>query len=914
MRRRVRGAGWGLLALAVLVVAVVVTVGASRARGAAAFNWWVGWATVAALPVAALGVALVIWEKISPSEKSGVSFGKAAFPGGNRNELVTRTIPRPTDVDLPGLLDNLPRLPVRVFLGREAAQGLLAQALARRGEAIITQAVYGLGGVGKTELALRHAHDHRADYKLVWWITATSSSQVRAGLATLAERLWPTSSMTGAMQDAAGWALGWLQVHKGWLLILDDVNEPADVEPLMGQLSAGHIVLTTRRDLDWRRIADPIRLDVLDPKAATRIISMRTRHGAAADNEIAARIAAELGYLPLALDQAAAYISEQHMTAADYLESLHRHPARIYATAGSGEAQQTIARLWDISIAAICSRNPAAARLLQVIAHYAPDAIPRSMLGADHLREDTNERLGLLASYSLITLTPKDVSIHRLLQAVVLSALDEAAVNGPGARDAALDWLVAAFPDDAADVARWPSSRALLPHAEALCNHYSPDDQPEQLGRLYSRIGVFYQSQGSHKRALAQHRSALAVAVKTLGPEHPDIAKALGNLASACMDTGRVDEAVSLGQQALTVTEKNLGHEHPDTARVLGNLAATYRLQWRPRDALTLQLRALAIAERTLGPEHPDTARALGNLACVYTDLGQVDDARPLELRALRIFEVALGPEHPDTARALQNLAASYIETGEPRQAQLSARRAVRITEKTSGPEHPDTARALVDLAATYRALKRPRKALPLQQRALGIFEVALGSEHLDTARALESLAVTFRALKRPREALARLQQALDTTEASLGLGHPATAVILRDLAVTYTQLRQPGEALRSAQRALQITKATLGRDHPIMVDMLAITARAWRDMGDDATELYIQAREIVKRLNDANHTTYHTEVWPAYVRHEQIRMRADDFQRIYESLKDETVPYSWHRRTPISTELHREVRYYWRL
>ena len=362
-----------------------------------------------------------------------------------RVELAAGAVPHPAAVDLAGPVTGLPRRPVRVFEGRDEALGVLEQALDARGGAVVTQAVYGLGGVGKSELALQYADAHRGDYGLVWWITAAEAGQVEAGLAGLAGRLCPVAAVAGTTGDAAGWATGWLQAHDRWLLILDNVEDPADIEPLLGQLGGGHVIVTSRRDADWGRLADPVQLDVLDPAAAAQILILRTGQHGAADEEAAAQIAAELGFLPLALDQAAAYIVQQRISLAAYLASLRRNPARMHA-AGT-DAQRTIARLWDLHITAIRGRSPAAARLLGVLAQYAPDAIPRAMLGDTDAREDTDEALGLLASYSMITLTTDTVSIHRLLQAVILTRPDHAGDDARSLQDTALDWLDGAIPD-----------------------------------------------------------------------------------------------------------------------------------------------------------------------------------------------------------------------------------------------------------------------------------------------------------------------------------------------------------------------------------------------------------------------------------------------------------------------------------
>jgi tetratricopeptide (TPR) repeat protein len=568
-----------------------------------------------------------------------------------RVELAAGSVPHPAAVGLAGPVTGLPRRPVRVFEGRAGALGVLGRALGARGGAVVTQAVFGLGGVGKSELALQYADARRKDYGLVWWITAADAGQVEAGLAALAGRLCPVVAMAGTTSDAADWAAGWLQAHEGWLLILDNVEDPADIEPLLGQLGGGHVIVTSRRDADWGRLADPVQLDVLAPEAAAQVLILRIGRRDAADAEAAAQVAAELGFLPLALDQAAAYIVQQRVSPAAYLGSLHRNPVRMYA-AGTN-AQRTIARLWDLHTAAIRDQNPAAARLLGVIACYAPDAIPRAMLGGGAPPEDTDEGLGLLASYSMITLTTTTVSIHRLLQAVILTRPDNTGDDVPRLRDTALDWLDAAIPDNPdTNMAGWPLLRALVPHAEALGSHFSPGEQPEVLGRVQNEIALFLASQGDYMQALQLQQSSLAITEAALGPDHPDMATLLNNLALTYRDLGRPADALPLKERALAITEAALGPDHPTTATRLNNLALTYCDLGRRTDALRLQQRALAITEAALGPDHPTTATRLNNLALTYRDLGRPADALPLEERAAQIRQRLATTAHSWTRKA----------------------------------------------------------------------------------------------------------------------------------------------------------------------------------------------------------------------------------------------------------------------
>jgi len=634
-------------------------------------------------------------------------------------------LPAPTEVSVPPGTHNLPRPPARVFVGRAGALDRLRGVLAGDDSAVVTQAVYGLGGVGKSELALHHAVACRAQYKVIWWITAEDGAQLQSGLAALAARLCGPVAAAGTTAEAAEWAVGWLQAHPGWLLILDNVDAAADVEPLLGQLTGGHIVITTRRDAGWDRIADPIRLDVLDPGPATDLIAARTGSRDPAGRAAAASVAAELGCLPLALDQAAAYITQTRITLPDYLRRLRERPAAMYAAVGTGQAQRTIARIWDITIEAIQARHPAAITLLRVLACYAPDNIPRVILGGsdDPERLAIDETLGVLASYSMITLTAETVSMHRLVQAVIVARQPPeesgSAVSGDSPLTTPLNWLNQAIPaNPATNVNGWPLLRALVPHAENLTALFPADARPVSLGLLQNKLGTFNDSQGQYEQALALFESALAIYESALGPDDPETLTALSNLAYAYWRLGRHGEALPLEQRALQIIEAALGPDHPDTAIRLNNLAVTYCDLGQAGEALPLQQRALQISEAALGPDHPTTATRLDNLALTYSDLGQAGEALPLQQRALQITEAALGPDHPSTATRLNNLAVTYRDLGQAGEALPLQQRALQITEAALGPDHPSTALQLNNLAIIYRDLGQAGEALALQQRA----------------------------------------------------------------------------------------------------------------------------------------------------------------------------------------------------
>ncbi|MFE0147892.1 hypothetical protein ACFWY5_12150 [Nonomuraea sp. NPDC059007] len=347
----------------------------------------------------------------------------------------------------------------------------------------------GLGGIGKSELALQYAFARRLDYGLVWWIDADSPAQIEAGLAALARALVAGSDSVAAGQasaeEAAAWALAWLAGRTGWLLVFDNVEEVAHVEPYLARLTSGHVLITTRRDVGWRQLGvTPLRLETLPRTASIRLLGDLIGPPHAVDAAVLGELAEELGDLPLALTQAGAYITvTPRCTPAGYLCLLRQVPEAMLATAAAGgDAERVVAKAWEVSRARVTAQNPLAERLLQLLACYAPDHLPASVLAdAADDEQAVNEALALLASYSLITLTihPADpttsdgdhddregVSIHRLTQTVIWHQLTTTQRDQTRTRAAAL--LDLALPADPRTRANWPRYLRLLPHARAV--------------------------------------------------------------------------------------------------------------------------------------------------------------------------------------------------------------------------------------------------------------------------------------------------------------------------------------------------------------------------------------------------------------------------------------------------------------
>ncbi len=369
----------------------------------------------------------------------------------------------------------------------------------------------------------------------------------------------------------------------------------------------------------------------------------------------------------------------------------------------------------------------------------------------------------------------------------------------------------------------------------------------EEAKRLQQQLLQLYQ-QGNYAEAAHLGERVLAILEKALGPDHPDTATALNNLALLSQNMGEYAKALPLHQRALAIREKVLGPDHPDTAVTLNNLALLHQSMGEYAQALPLYQRALAIQEKILGPDHLDTATSFNNLGGLYYSMGDYAQALPLHQRALAIREKALGPAHPDTATTLGKLAAVFYSMGDYANALPLYQRALVICEKTSGPNHPNTATALNNLAESYKSMGDYAKALPLYQRALAIREKVLGSAHPDTATTLHNLAFLYKSMGDYAKALPLQQRALVIMEKAPGPDHPDTTTTLSNLAALYTLMGDYAKALLLQQRALVIMEKAPGSSHSNIELALSNLAELYYRMGDYAKALPLHQRALAIR------------------------------------------------------------------
>jgi tetratricopeptide (TPR) repeat protein/transcriptional regulator with XRE-family HTH domain len=748
------------------------------------------------------------------------------------------TVPYLRNPHFTGREDLLEQLTQRLS-PQESASGNICRAALTQ-----PQAIKGLGGIGKTQIAVEYTYRAREQgrYTHFFWVNAANEEAIITSFLALADLLpdFPAGEEKDRRKLIAAIHY-WLQECRDpWLLIVDNADDPTLIQPYLPQQGLGSILLTTRvTAVGW--LATPLEVEQMGLMEGTRFLLHRTRCLSTTDDEEsneASNVVIALDGFPLALDQAGAYIEETGCSFGNYLQLYEQHRGKMLARRGKQATNypDSVATTWSLSFQQIEQDHPAAAELLRLCAYLSPDHIPEELLiqGAAYwpvqLQQAVtdsftfNELLETLLAFSLVKrLAHKRLlSLHRLVQAVQMDRMDS---------EEQCQWaqrvvyaVNALFPADAREPDAWPEAWPLclryleqVQACDRLIQRYCLQ-QPEAAD-LLERAGIYLREHASYSLAESLFKRGLAIAEQQSGPQHLLVASLLNNLGSLYREQGKYKQAEPLHQRSAHIREQVLGPHHPLLASPLNNLGILYWWQGKYEQAEFLLQRALSIREQALGPSHSQVALLLNNLGILYDEQGKYDLAEPLLQRALSIWEQTLGPHHPQLALALENLGILYYELGKHEQAEPLYQRALDIREKALGPHHPQLASTLNNLGILYDEQGKHEQAEPLLQRALSIWEQALGPHHPQLAHALSSLANLSRNQGWYEQAELLYLRALAIRQKHLGPQHIEFAETLQDLARLREIQQQRNEALPLYQQALAIREQVLGAEHPKALD-----------------------------------------------------------------------------------------------
>jgi hypothetical protein len=611
------------------------------------------------------------------------------FPGPGRPGRLSRmggSGPR-----LPGSVPRVWKVPTRNpgFTGRDSLLVLVRERLLG-GDRAVVQALHGIGGVGKTQLAAEYAHRFAGDYEVVWWIAAEQAELIGGQAAALATELGCAAPGTGTAVMAQA-AVTELRGRGRWLLVFDNAERPQDLTPWLPGGTTGHILITTRTQ-GWDELAAPVEVDVLARTESVAILRARVPALSSADAD---QLAEALGDLPLGVAQAAGYLAETGMSANEYLHLLSTRAGEILAEGRPLSYPRSLAAATQLAIDRLAGQDPAGAELTQLCSFLAPEPIPLAWFtrAGGELPASLADRAGDLVAWSkllarvgrssIARIDQHGLQLHRLTQAVLRDRLTAEQRAVTKARAEAI--LVANDPGDAEDPATWPGWARMLRHllavdiagsnsslrdlacgacwyllrrGDARSGHDFArrlheqwrcrlgDDDRHTLVAANS-LAVAFEQMGRYEIARPIHEDNLAHRRRTLGDDHRETLVSATNLALTLRALGEVQAARDLDEDTLARKRRVLGDDHPLTLSSTSNLARDLRMLGEIQAARDLDEDTLARRRRILGDDHPDTLSSATNLADDLRTLGEIQAARDLDEDTLARRRRILGERHP---------------------------------------------------------------------------------------------------------------------------------------------------------------------------------------------------------------------------------------------------------------------------
>ena len=751
---------------------------------------------------------------------------------------------------------------------RSSLPGISDQAVAIRAK----QALHGLGGIGKTRLAVEFAWQYQAQYSALLFVEADSAENLSRNIGALcgARILNLPEKAAREEKEQFAAALRWLRLNPGWLLILDNVDSSearAAVDSLLPSLPDGHVLITSRRS-DWSSTIRPIQIDTLSDQAAAELLLEKTegfRTHSDTESDTALSLAQTMDGLVLALEQAGAFINKKRISLEEYLKRWNQQEGKLrqWHDKGVMNYPKSLAITWDTSFANL---TRAAQSLLNLLSFFAPDPVPHKLFEAGfdfedlHLSVDDHDSnappdlediLEELNSHSLIHWRENNsnFTVHRLVQEITQSGLIEP--HRQHLLGSAVNFIYRLVPTDPApdDFRSWEIWDPLRPHIERIVGAGDFAGIRNPTSHLIDALGIYMYSRSLFSEAERLMRRSLEIHETSFGLKHPEVAASLSNLVQLLLTTNRPDEAEPLIRRALELYEHRYGPNHPRVASSLNSLAQLLHTTNRLKEAEPLMNRVLDIYTSNYGPDHPKTTTGLTNLAQLLYDTNRLKEAEPLMRRALSIDESAHGPFHPAVADDLNNLARLFQSTGQPEEAETLLRRALDIDEACKGPKHTSVARDLSNLSSLLVNTKRLEEAESLMRRALGINEVSYGLEHPIVAAVLNNLGLLLWDTDRVEEAESVMLRALKIDEASFGEEHPTIARDLNNLAqlLQATNRLQQAEALSRRHLNIYLTFCMrTGHEHTNLNSALNNYRALLTAMGREFMEIEAEIQSMV--------------------------------------------------------------------
>ncbi|NUP44607.1 MAG: tetratricopeptide repeat protein [Streptomyces sp.] len=793
------------------------------------------------------------------------------------------------------------------FTGRAELLELLDQRLREGTTTVLPEAIHGMGGVGKTQLAIEYAYRHQSEYDIVWWIPAERPGQIGQALVELAQRLGlVTTAEANIAGPAVREALREGRPYSRWLLIFDNADNPEQVRHYFPQGGDGTILVTSR-NRRWGQVGRSLEVDVFAREESKELLR---RSGPPLRDEEADALAEALGDLPLALEQAAAWRAETGMPASEYLRLFENKRIELLEVAPPPDYQLPVAAAWNVSLDHLETRSPAALRLLQLCSYFAPDPISRSIFSGlgnssifPELDAALNDPMRLARAirevnrYSLARIDHRSNSIemHRLVQLVLNNRMDPEEQSRM--RHGAHTLLAAADPKAPEDPASWPRYAELYSHV--IASEAIKSDQP-WVRQLVRNIAEYLYRWGDHDVSLDFSEQAWESWLTIFGEEDQQTLLMGQWLCFMYWAVGRFDDAARLVTHLREVYERTapaegedtredaldalqleaavrrvegrfatgaeldriayeralraFGEEDPTTLNIAHNLGVSLRLIGDFRQALELDRRTLAEKLRLFGRDDRRTLHTENNVAIDVRETGDYVGARALQESVLASYRDVFGHENPSTIEATRHLSEACRKEGDHARSLELATEAHALFTRRYGETHPQSLAAALTLAVALRQNGDLQAARTRGVKASEGYRQLYEPHHPHVLSADVNLAVTMRLLGKAEEARRLDEAALGSLTDRLGAGHPLVLICSINLASDLAALGQHEEARRRGEDALALCRTTFGEDHPTTLACAANLSQDLISVGAEAqgTTLREDTLERMERVLSA--------------------------------------------------------------
>jgi tetratricopeptide (TPR) repeat protein len=741
------------------------------------------------------------------------------------------------------------------FTGRESLMAHLHERIRSGTTAVLPHALHGMGGVGKSQLAVEYVYRHQSDFELIWWIPAERPPQIENALVELAQRLQlPGGPQANTAVPAVREALRLGRPYANWLLILDNAESPEAVRGYFPAGGPGSIMVTSRNP-QWTSIAQPLEVDVFTREESIELLRQR---GPELSDEDADRLAEALGDLPLALDQAAAWRAETGMPASEYLRLFEQKRTALLEVSAPLDYQLPVAAAWNVSLDRLAISSPGALRLLQVCAFFAPLPIPRTLFYRTQASDVPPELEGVLRDpiqlgraireinkYALAKIDHRTNSIqmHRLVQAVLVDQLTDA--ERESTRHHAHTMLAASDPRDPNSPDQWRTYGDLYPHTMAAGAYRSTDPWVRQLVDNVSRYLYWW---GSHEAAYDLAERAHEARRDQLGADNPATLQAGHWMGWLLFVLGRFQEAAELNAEIVRTYRETSAEDTEDFLRALGAVAADHRVAGDFAAALELAQDVYDRHVRALGPEDPETINAAHNLGVSLRLSGHLRRAYEIDYRNQQLRTQLYGTDYPVTLESTRNLITGRRELGDYVGARAEAQAVADQLRHQLVEGHPQILRSLRTLSTVLRKAGDHRAAREVSEEAYEGLVTRYGEGHPDTLAAMLNLSIDLRQTGDMDTAAELGEKAYEGYRTLIGEAHPHTIAARLNWAVTQRLRGNLAQARRINEEGFAALREQLGEDHPLTLSAAVNLATDLYAHGQYPAA-YERDRDAVRRL-----------------------------------------------------------------